>query len=159
MGAGEKERHTQQKATERRILDELIRLYPAFPKGKIRVSESPDFIVQQSQRRRTGIELTRLTRSEKMVLSQGERFVPAFSLESIQQVIDSKESRIGLYRKRWLQQIWLVIVVEDFDLPPTFNIRNHMNRWTPETSFDAVLILHLSLQKVYEIKPPPSAAD
>ncbi len=159
MGAREKERHTHQKAMERRNLDELIRLYPAFPKGKIRVSESPDFIIEQSRKRRTGIELTRLTRSEKMLLAQGERFVPAFSLESIQQVTSLKESRLGLYRKKWLHQIWLVIVVEDFDLPPTFNIRNHMNRWTPETSFDAVLILHLSLQKVYEIKPPPPVAD
>jgi hypothetical protein len=159
MGKLEKEHQTQQKAMERRSLDELIRLYPAFPKGNIRASESPDFIVQQSRKRRTGIELTRLTRSEKMMLSHGERFVPAFSLESIQHVITSKESRIGLYRKQRLHQIWLVIVVEDFDLPPTFNIHNHLFHWTLETAFQAVLILHLSLQKVFEIKAPPRATD
>lgn len=141
------------------VLDKLIRLYPAFPKGKIRVSESPDFIIHTQRKRKTGIELTQLTRSEEMLFSPGDRFHPAFSLDSIQQLIAFKESKIGLYRKQQLEQIWLVILVEDFDLPPTFNIHNHLDHWKLETSFQAVLILHLSLQKVYEIKPPGGPGD
>jgi hypothetical protein len=53
-----------------------------------------------------------------------------------------------------VEQLWLVILVEDFDIPPAFNIHNHLDHWTPGTAFQAVLLLHLALQKVYEIKPP-----
>lgn len=159
MGEGGKRHYREQKASERRALDELVRLYPHFPKGKIRNSESPDFIVHTGRKRKTGIELTRLTRSEELIFSPGDRFHPAFSLESIQQVISFKESKISLYRKKRVNRLWLVIVVEDFDLPPTFNIRNHLDHWIPETDFEVVLILHLSLQKVFEIKPPPPPGD
>ncbi|MGW8316495.1 MAG: hypothetical protein ACWGNV_12905 [Bacteroidales bacterium] len=154
MGKTENMDSRGQKAMERRALDELIRLYPAFPRGKIRMSESPDFIVRTGRKQKTGIELTRLTRSEEMLFSPGERFYPAFSLEAIRQLIVMKETKIGLYMKKRLDQIWLVILVEDFDLPSTFNIHNHLDHWTVETSFQAVLILHRAFQKVYEIKSP-----
>ena len=154
MGQIERNHYRDQKRQERRALDELIRLYPAFPKGKVRVAESPDFIIHTGRKRKTGIEITRLTRSEKMLVSPGNRFYPAFSLESIRQLIAYKESKIGLYKKKWMEQLWLVILVEDFDLPPAFNIHNHLDHWTLDTSFQAILMLHLALQKVYEIKPP-----
>jgi len=159
MGKSDRNRYREQKTKERMALDELIRLYPAFPKGKIRVSESPDFIVHTSRKRKTGIEFTRLTRSEEMLFSPVDRFHPAFSLDSIQQLIAFKESKIGLYRKQQLEKLWLVILVVDFDLPPSFNIHNHLDHWEPETAFQAVLILHLTLQKVYEIKPPGGPRD
>lgn len=154
MEKSDRNRYREQKTEERMALDELIRLYPGFPRGKIRISESPDFIVHTGRKRKMGIEITRLTRSEEMLFAPGNRFHPAFSLESIQQLITFKETKLGLYRKQQLEQIWLVILVEDFDLPPTFNIHNHLDHWIPDTSFQAVLILHLSFQKVYEIKPP-----
>lgn len=159
MGKGDRNRYRELKTKERKALDALIRLYPAFPKGRIRNTESPDFIVHTGRKRKTGIELTRLTRSEEMLISPDDRFHPAFSLDSIQQLITFKETKLGLYRKQQLEQIWLVILVEDFDLPPAFNIHNHLDHWNLRTSFQAVLILHLSLQKVYEIKHPGGESD
>ena len=147
-------RHSPAKREERDLLDQLIRLYPGFPSGRIKPAESPDFIILTGRKRRTGIELTRLTRSGKMLLSGAERFHPEFSLEALEQLIRMKEAKTGLYRKKRLDRIWLVIVVEAFDVPPAFNIRNHMDHWCPDTPFQAVLILDLSLQSVYEIKPP-----
>ena len=142
------------KREERVLLDQLIRLYPGFPSGRIQPSESPDFIIQTGRKRRTGIELTRLTRSGEMLFTGGARFQPEFSLTALEQLIRMKEAKTGLYRKKRLDRLWLVIVVEAFDIPPAFNIHNHLDHWCPDTLFQAVLVLDLSLQRVYEIKPP-----
>ena len=58
-------RKTQNKKIEERIiLRYFSSVYPEFPKGRIVETESPDFSVALSTRSATGIELTRLTRSD-----------------------------------------------------------------------------------------------
>lgn len=42
--------------------------YPDFPKGKISAGESPDFVVKQKNRKKLGIELTRLHSSDSTAL-------------------------------------------------------------------------------------------
>lgn len=48
------------KQVEWLLLEYFRQLYPRFPKGKVIPSESPDFIIEQSPRYKTGIELVRL---------------------------------------------------------------------------------------------------
>lgn len=148
----------KRKQEEREYLDQLIRLYPGFPQGRILSSESPDFIVYTKGKQKTGIELTRLTRNDGPPYRDDDYFKPDFSVKSLQDLIRSKESKMELYRKKGVKGVWLLILVNGFSHSPAFNIRNHLEKWKPETSFNAVLVLDLILQKVYEIKPPGQPA-
>lgn len=148
----------KRKLEEREYLDQLVRLYPGFPQGRIISSESPDFIVYTKGRRKTGIELTRLTRNDGSPYRSDNHFKPDFSVESLQELIRCKEAKLELYRKKSVQGVWLLILVNGFSHSSAFNIRNHLEKWKPETSFNAVLVLDLILQKVYEIKPPVQPA-
>lgn len=145
-----------QKATEKFYLDQLIRLYPGFPHGRIVQSESPDFLIYATPRRITGIELTRLTRNNGTSFVGEDHFHPGFSMESIQQLVLNKEAKMELYRKKGVEGVWLVILVDGFSQSPSFNVRNHLDHWDLSTSFKAVLILDLSVPVVYEIKSPGS---
>jgi hypothetical protein len=156
MGKRKNERMGEQKMSERIYLDQLITLYPGFPEGRILASESPDFLVFTNRKRKTGIELTRLTRDPGTSYSGEGHFHPDFSLESMQQLIRHKEAKLKLYQKKGVEGVWLVILVESFSHSPAFNIRNHLDKWRLETSFSAVLVFDLSLQTVYELKTPDS---
>jgi hypothetical protein len=150
------ERYRAKKREEREYLDLLIDLYPGFPAGRVIHSESPDFIVQSTRKQKTGIELTRLTRTEGDHFEGSGHFHPDFSLDSLQELLNCKESKIGLYKTKGVEKIWLVILVNGFSQSPAFNINNQLERWRPETTFDALLILDLSLQRIYEVKSPSS---
>jgi hypothetical protein len=51
---------TEKKQIELLLLEYFRQLCPVFPQGKIIVAESPDFIVDHSPKKKTGIELVRL---------------------------------------------------------------------------------------------------
>ncbi len=144
------------KSNERTQLDLLIRLYPGFPPGRITPSESPDFIIHSAMRRSMGIELTRWTLPETEASGSESRFTPSYSLEALDHLIRKKEALMDLYRKRRLEKIWLVILVNGFVQSPAFNLHNHLENLKIRSSFDAILLLDQGSSKVYEIKPPVS---
>jgi hypothetical protein len=156
MARHKKAHLSAQKAAEKNFLDQLIRLYPGFPRGRIVQSESPDFLVYTTPRRKIGIELTRLTRNSDTTFTGEDHFHPGFSMEAIQELIRNKEAKMELYRKNGVEGVWLVILVERFSQSPSFNLRNHVDHWDLSTLFKVVLILDLSIPAVYEIKTPAS---
>jgi hypothetical protein len=154
MTIGTLRRFGPHKKEERIQLEQLIRLYPGFPDGHIALSESPDFIVHTSRTRRTGIELTRWTVSGEGPFKDGELFTPPYSMEMLGRLIQKKEALLSLYKKRRLERIWLVILVNGFTHSPAFNLQNHLENQNIQTGFDAILLFDLVRSKVYEIKPP-----
>jgi hypothetical protein len=154
MGRGGNDQAGNQKLEERKYLDQLIRLYPGFPPGRIQPSESPDFLIYRTAKRITGVELTRFTRNTGSRHTGKGHFQPEFSIESLQTLIRRKEAKINHYLSKGLEGVWLVILVDAFGHSSSFNIHNHLERMNPDTRFRAILILDISLQKVYELKPP-----
>jgi len=154
MGKSGRELTGNQKLEERAHLDQLIRLYPGFPQGRILPAESPDFLIYGTRRRITGIEITRLTRHTGSNHMDKGHFQPEFSVESIWNLIRKKEAKMPRYLRKGVDGVWLVILVDAFSHSPAFNIRNQLERLNPDTAFRVILIMDLSLQKVYEIKPP-----
>jgi hypothetical protein len=154
MGKSGNNLAANQKLEERKYLDQLIRIYPGFPQGRILSSESPDFLIYRTMRRITGIELTRFTRNTGYGHTGKDHFQPEFSIESLQTLIRKKEAKMTQYLSKGVEGIWLVILVDAFSHPSGFNIHNHLERMNPDTAFRAILVFDISLQKVYELKPP-----
>lgn len=67
------------KKQERIILDYFASSITDFPEGRIRASESPDFIISPGPKQQIGIELTRLTRSADDI--SGQKNIQVDSLE------------------------------------------------------------------------------
>ncbi len=147
-------RASNKKIAERQHLDLLIRLYPGFPAGRIYAGESPDFMVRSGPKSKTGIELTRLTRSNFNPSDFENHFYPDLLRESFTHLIEAKEKKLLLYRKQKPDRIWLIIVVNGFRNSPAFNIHNQISTWNIETTFHTILILDLTHEKVYEVKSP-----
>ena len=141
--------HFFQKREERAYLDLLKKLLPEFPPGRIIQSESPDFIIQSAPRKKTGIELTRYTRSDFDFIDPAYHFKPELTKKSLIDVIQGKEDKISIYRKKRLNFYWLVILVDAFENPPSFNIHNQLESWNIDSTNDLVLLLDLGLEKVY----------
>lgn len=78
---GRKAAHNQNKKEERIILKYFTFFYPDFPKGKITESESPDFFISPGPKRKIGLELTRLTRSDSVNHKHKHNIVQVDSLE------------------------------------------------------------------------------
>lgn len=140
-----------QKREERAYLDLLKKLLPEFPPGRIIQSESPDFIIQSAPRKKTGIELTRYTRSDFNFIDQAYHFKPELTRKSLIDLIRGKEEKISIYRKNRLNAYWLLILAEAFENPPSFNFHNQLESWNINSKFDLVLLLDLSLEKIYFI--------
>ncbi len=145
---------SEQKKEERGYLDLFSTLSPQMPEGRIIPSESPDFIIREERKKKWGVEVTRLTRQQYHD-RQGQLHSPELRKEALTEVITMKEEKLYLYRRKNLLQIWLLIVVDGFDTPASFNIFNQITNWQIESEFDAVFLLELSRERVYEIKPPP----
>ncbi len=144
---------SERKKGERGYLEQLSGVYDQVPKGRVISSESPDFILRTGRKRRMGLEFTRMTRHDEAP-DPGGYFQPELSKEALTKVIRIKEQKLHLYRRKKLVQIWLVIVVDSFDIPDSFNIFNQITGWKIETDFDAVLLLDRSKDRVYEVKHP-----
>ena len=144
---------SEQKKEERGYLDLFSTLYLQMPTGRVIASESPDFIIRDGRKKRWGVEVTRLTRQEYHD-RPGQLHSPELRKEALMDMIQMKEEKLYLYRRKNLLQIWLLIVVDGFDSPASFNIFNQITNWQIESEFDAVLLLELSRERIYEIKPP-----
>ena len=241
------------KKEEKTLLKYFSQAYPDFPKGKISDTESPDFVISLSSKRKLGIELTRLTQpklenqeftiaqinslekkistkaqkifesrndfplylsiffnnniraknnditevAERIVLdiqnhttgidrktmfqinienpvandhvdlihgiyhpnvkssywsNAGGYFVPALSKEYLIQKIESKEDKLPLYRKKRINNFWLILVTDSFERSTSFNINNQIEAWNIKSNFDKVFLFEVMGSNVYTIK-------
>ena len=82
--------------------------YTDFPRGKLVKSESPDFILKLSRKRSIGIELTRLD----YMIKDNPNLWPEYLLS----LIEKKEEKLCLYKKKQFAKYWLLMAVEDVHL-------------------------------------------
>jgi hypothetical protein len=95
---------------EKAVLELFASLCADFPKGKLQQDESPDFVVQQGQGRKTGIELTKLFFTDG---SPGQPSInrPVLSPAQVQDAIERKNNKYGHYLKKRLDEIWLILLL------------------------------------------------
>ena len=134
----------QKKKTESEILALFRNLYTDFPKGTISVSESPDFILRSGPKRKIGIELTRLHRKKS---SPGQ-----FSFENIKLNVFRKEEKLGLYRRKRLDEYWLILIVRDQEKQPPYNLFNKLMVWQFQTGFNKLFLLNPQHEKIFELR-------
>ena len=93
-------------------LDAFRMHFPAFPKGRLIKSESPDFILKTSQKYSIGIELTSLPSPSYTITGET---VSSF-LEDLQHSILKKEAKLKIYRGKKANEYWLIIFADVIDI-------------------------------------------
>lgn len=133
----------------------FIDKYPDFPKGKLVVSESPDFIVKENSKKSIGIELTRLVdhNNGNSFYNNIETYlIKNLNKDIISHILEQKEEKIRLYRKQRLKEIWLIITADNLDLPRSSNIKESISKWDIRTSFDKVFLFDLYRGEIFLMK-------
>jgi hypothetical protein len=108
--------------------------YPGFPKGLLKPSESPDFILSITSRQKIGIELTSL--------HPNFSDTDLLSYENITACLESKNEKLGLYRKKKLNEYWLIISVNDLHSWNRINLHNKLIVWNFMTGFNRVFLFN-----------------
>ncbi len=132
------------KTEELFILDLFRDLYEDFPKGILNASESPDFILSLGPRNKIGLELTRLHLQ-----------VPGsdpFSFENISACLQQKEEKLDLYRKKNLQEYWLILAVRDPAFRPGYNLNNKLMVWKFPSAYNRIFIFDVMKGRILELK-------
>jgi len=132
------------KSNEIEILKLFRDLCPDFPKGILKTSESPDFILSVGPRRKIGMELTRL--------NQRVPGLGLFSYENIRACLSSKDEKLGLYKRKRLQEYWLILFVGDSEYNSPFNLHNKLNKWVFESGFNRIFLLSVAGNRIYELQ-------
>ncbi len=117
--------------------------FPSFPKGSLKPSESPDFILAISPKQKIGIELTSL-----------HPFIPdseLLSFENITACLEAKNEKLRLYKKKKLNEYWLIISVNDLHSRNRIHIHNKLIIWVFETGFNRVFLFNEINGKVLEL--------
>ena len=126
------------KAVERAILEKFRSLYAEFPKGRIRNSESPDFILQTQPRYSIGIELVEL-----VVPSNTGRMMQS----EIIRCIGEKNEKMPIYRKKRLDRYWLLIYTLHTGQWPKNRI-DRLQKLLPHHSFHNIFILRTQVNEI-----------
>lgn len=131
------------KQTELAIINLFRKQFPGFPKGTLKPSESPDFILGISPKRKIGIELTSL----HLFFS----YTDLLSYENITACLDAKNEKLRLYQKKNLNEYWLIIYVEGNHSWYRTNIHNKILVWDFNTGFTRVFLFNSLEGKVLEL--------
>lgn len=143
---------------EEEYIIELFRnVYPDFPKGKLFKTESPDFILKETPKKTIGIELTKLHGPN--LIKEKTHFTskingyqpPEFTKENIEYTISVKDEKLPIYKKKMLNQIWLLITADLNDSPVSFNLINKLDNWNFLSGFQKVFLFELKSRKVFEL--------
>ena len=116
---------------------------PGFPKGLLKPSESPDFILAISPKKKIGIELTSL-----------HPFIPdteLLSYENITACLEAKNEKLRLYKKKKLNEYWLIISVNDLHSRNRIHKYNKLIIWVFKTGFNRVFLFYEKNGKVLEL--------
>ena len=129
------------KRAERAWLDRFLNLYDEHVGGKIIPAESPDFILAGSRKTNTGIELT------SIIVNQAHgRYL---TKEAIDECIARKNGKLKLYRKRRMDQYWLIIILEG---PGDVMIHQNTGSWQFESEFHRIFLFDPSREMISRIK-------
>lgn len=131
------------KQNESAVINQFRKRYPGFPKGSLRPSESPDFILGITPRSNIGIELTRLH-----LYNPGNDLL---SYENLCACLETKNEKLPLYRKKKLNEYWLIIYINDLPSWKRINIHNKLMVWVFETGFNRVFLFNTGIGKVLEM--------
>jgi hypothetical protein len=131
------------KQTESVIINLFREHYAAFPKGSLKPSESPDFILSISPSQNIGIELTRL--------HPYYSGIELLSYENITACLEAKNDKLRLYRKKKLNEYWLVISVNDLRSWNRINVHNKLMVWNFKTGFNRVFLFNTIDGKVLDL--------
>ncbi|MBN3035849.1 MAG: hypothetical protein JW861_09710 [Bacteroidales bacterium] len=117
------------------------KIYSGFPRGRLLKSESPDFILQTGRRYAIGIEVTRMRYDEP----------DTYVWKQMDHILDIKEEKLPLYRKKRLDNYWLLMVAVP-ELAPDLNPLDQWGRHQVNTSFNRIFILDPKREKFWQIK-------
>lgn len=132
----------KKKEEERVYLEDFLKLYKDMPKGKLKASESPDFIFSPNRKTSIGIELTRLIIKEAHTYKYLRR-------ESISEVIEKKNAKLALYRKKRINFYWLIIIIED-DVGD-IHIHQNTDMWDFNSLFHKIFLFYPAHEQVVEL--------
>jgi hypothetical protein len=130
------------KQQEREVLDAFRKHYDDFPKGKIRASESPDFIIIASRKNSIGVELT------KIVRLSGDDFN---IMESLHSLLEKKEEKFRLYQQKVLNEYWLILYFYLDKKELNQSVINKLTASKSWFSFNRLFLFNLLNQSIYEI--------
>jgi hypothetical protein len=131
---------------ERVILDIFRSNFQAFPKGRLIKTESPDFVLKTSPKRSIGIELTALPAPVYAI--SGET-IPVF-IADLQLTIMKKEEKLKNYKKKKVDEYWLVINAGFIDVH-SINFNNHIDKLTVCSGFKRIFLFETSKGFVWEL--------
>jgi hypothetical protein len=131
------------KQTESVIINLFREHYPDFPKGSLKPSESPDFILGITPKQKIGIELTSL----HPYISD----IELLSYENITACLKAKNDKLRLYRKKRLTEYWLVISVNDLPSWNRINLHNQTIIRDFDTGFNRVFLFNPINGRVFEL--------
>jgi len=117
------------KDEELMVMHSFREIFPDFPKAKLQISESPDFILKLSPKKKIGIELTSVPASENIILDLYNR-------------IEKKENKLYLYRKKIFHELWLIIYINNDISSIHFNLRNKIENLKFESGFNKVILFN-----------------
>ncbi len=131
------------KQTESLIINLFREHYTGFPKGSLKSSESPDFILGITSRKKIGIELTSL--------HSNSSDTELLSYENITACLEAKNDKLRLYRKKKLNEYWLVISINDLHSWNRINLHNKLTLWIFRTGYNRVFLFNTQDGKVLEL--------
>lgn len=131
------------KLEELRILRSFREQYGDFPKGVLNASESPDFILSQGPGKKIGLELTRLQRKAASE--------DPFSFDHIAECLKSKEEKLTLYRRKKLQEYWLILAVHNSSGNPRYNFHNKLRVWKFKSGYNRIFIFNVASGDIFSL--------
>lgn len=136
------------KENERLILRYFFEKLPNPPKGRLVEDESPDFILQISRKYNIGIELTQIYKPSGKIIKKLPDLIP-----EINKAINNKLEKLPLYRRKSLNEYWLVITIENLNLPFDSNLQEKIDNSFSETKFHHIWLFDLFRGQLTEINP------
>lgn len=142
------------KQNERRLVEQFMQLCDDFPKGKLVVAESPDFLLKISRKKAIGIEVTEL-KGQGFVQQSGRLKNPDELILNLKESIAAKEEKLVLYRQNKLHEVWLLIHLERLD-KINFNFQNKLDKLDFDSGFDRLFLLISSKSQLFELNTASS---
>jgi len=127
--------------------------YHGFPKGRIKVSESPDFILNIGRKSKIGIEITQLHPFDinPENLTGGLTDIRKINREILQRAVNKKNNKASMYLGKKLNELWLIIYVDGFSGPESYNFRNKIEKITINSLFTRLFLFDLFNSSVFEL--------
>ena len=130
---------------EKVILNYFREKYADFPKGKVSKTESPDFLLEISPKKRIGIELTGMYKRSKT-------FVRRSLQNSLLNIIRKKEVKLKIYKKKKFELYWLIIISDCLSELFPYNFRNKLQNTPFSSLFDKVFVFDLFEGEVFDLQ-------